>query len=112
MYEDICKNQYLPELIIKNTLGFTPTKIGKWWDRKDTEIDIVATDNSNNIIFGECKYTKKPLDVIVYYDLLEKAKKVNWNKQNRNEYFVFFCINGYTEKMQNLAKENSNIVLY
>ena len=44
--------------------------------------------------------------------MLEKAKKVNWNKQNRNEYFVFFCINGYKEKMQNLAKENSNIVLY
>ena len=44
--------------------------------------------------------------------MLEKAKKVNWNKQNRNEHFVFFCINGYTEKMQNLAKENSNIVLY
>ena len=112
VYEDICKNQYLPELIIKNAFGFTPTKIGKWWDRKDTEIDIVATDNSNNIIFGECKYTKKPLDVNVYYDLLEKVKKVNWNKQNRNEYFVFFCINGYTEKMQNLAKGNSNIVLY
>ena len=112
VYEDICKNQYLPELIIKNTFGFTPTKIGKWWDRKDTEIDIVATDNSNNIIFGECKYTKKPLGVNVYYGLLEKAKKVNWNKQNRNEYFVFFCINGYTKKMQNLAKENSNIVLY
>lgn len=26
VYEDICKNQYLPELIIKNTFGFTPTK--------------------------------------------------------------------------------------
>lgn len=55
---------------------------------------------------------QKPLDVNMYYDLLEKAKKVSWNKQNRNEYFVFFCINGYTEKMQNLAKQNSNIVLY
>ena len=53
MCEDICKNQYLPELIIKNTFGFTPTKISKWWDRKDTEIDIVATDNSYNIIFVE-----------------------------------------------------------
>ena len=31
---------------------------------------------------------------------------------NADEYFVFFCINGYTEKMQNLAKQNSNIVLY
>lgn len=29
-------------------------------------IDIVTTDNSNNIIFGECKYTKKPLDINVY----------------------------------------------
>lgn len=48
---------------------------------------------------------KKPLGVNVYYDLLEKAKKVNWNKQNRNEYFVFFCINGYTKKCKTLQKK-------
>lgn len=41
---------------------------------------------------------KKPLDVNIYYDLLEKAKKVNWNKQNRNEYFVFFASTAIRKK--------------
>lgn len=112
VYEEICKKEYLTNLIVKDAFGFTPTKIGKWWDRKDTEIDIVAIDNENNIIFGECKYTSKPMDINVYYDLVEKAKKVNWNKNNRNEYYVFFCINRYTEKMKKLSNDNPNIVLY
>lgn len=98
------QKEYLTNLIVKDAFGFTPTKIGKWWDRKDTEIDIVAIDNENNIIFGECKYTSKPMDINVYYDLVEKAKKVNWNKNNRNEHYVFFCINGYTEKMKKTIK--------
>ena len=86
----LCKYQYFPELINKNTFGFTPTKIGKWWDGKDTEIDIVATDNSNNIIFGKCKYTKKPLDVNVYYDLLEKVKmQIEISKTEMNILYSF-----------------------
>jgi len=100
------------DLVAKNTWSFVPQKIGRWWDRKDTEIDIVAVDeNSRSIIFGECKYTNKETDVNVYYSLLEKIKKVDWNKDTRNEYFVFFSINGYTEKFKELAEKNKNIIL-
>ena len=52
------------------------------------------------------------MNVDVYYNLLEKTKKVNWNKSNRNEHFVFFSFNGYTDKMKKLAEENDNIILY
>ena len=101
------------QLIVNDTWDFVPTKIGRWWDRADTEIDIVAVDeNSNNIIFGECKYTNDKMNVDVYYNLLEKIKKVNWNKSNRDEHFVFFSFNGYTDKMKKLAEEKGNIILY
>ncbi len=49
----ICRDTNTIEGFIKNHVAYV-------------YIDIVATDNSNNIIFGECKYTKKPLDVNVY----------------------------------------------
>lgn len=75
VYENICKNQYLPELIIKSTFCFTPTKIGKWWDRKDTEIDIVATDNSNNIIFGDANIPKNRLMLMSIMTCLKRRKK-------------------------------------
>lgn len=113
VYEDICRKEYMNNLVVNDTWDFVPTKIGRWWDRADTEIDIVAVDeNSNNIIFGECKYTNDKMNVDVYYNLLEKIKKVNWNKSNRNEHFVFFSFNGYTDKMKKLAEEKGNIILY
>lgn len=112
VFEDICRKEYMNQLVAKGTWDFLPTKIGRWWDRADTEIDILAVDeNSNNIIFGECKFTNGKMNVDVYYDLLEKIKKVKWNISNRNEYFVFFSFNGYTDKMKKLAAEKDNIVL-
>lgn len=113
VYEDICRKEYMNELIVQGVWDFVPQKIGRWWDRKDTEIDIVAVDeNEKNIIFGECKYTTKPMDADVYYSLLEKAKKVDWNKADRKEHFVLFCINGYTDNLKKIAEENQNIYLY
>ncbi|MBR7060616.1 MAG: ATP-binding protein, partial [Eubacterium sp.] len=101
------------ELVANNTWDFVPTKIGRWWDRTDKEIDIAAVDeNSDNIIFGECKFTNKPMDVDVYYELLEKKQYVNWKSKSRKEHFVFFSFSGYTDKMKALSQEKGNIVLY
>ena len=65
-----------------------------------------------NVIFGECKFTNDPMDVDVYYHLLEKIEKVDWKKQNRINHFVFFSFNGYSEKLKQLAEEKDNILLY
>ena len=112
VYEEICRSEYMHNLVVNDAWDFVPNNIGRWWDRKDTEIDIVAVDeDGKNIIFGECKYTTKPMDVDVYYALLEKVKKVDWHKADRKEHFIFFSINGYTDKMKALAKEK-NILLY
>ena len=113
VYEDICRREYMPALVADGKWDFTPTRIGRWWDRSDTEIDIVAVDeNSDNVIFGECKFTNDPMDVDVYYHLLEKIEKVDWKKQNRINHFVFFSFNGYSEKLKQLADEKDNILLY
>lgn len=113
IYEDICRKEYMNELIVQGVWNFVPQKIGRWWDRKDTEIDIVAVDeNDKNIIFGECKYTAKPMGTDVFYALLEKAKKVEWNKSDRKEFYVLFSINGYTENLIQLSKDCGNLYLY
>lgn len=112
VYEDICRNEYMQELVVNGNWNFTPVKIGRWWNRKDQEIDIVAFDDDKNIIFGECKYTASPMDVDVYYNLLKKKEFVNWKNEDRNEYFVLFSVNGYSDKLKQLAKEKENILLY
>lgn len=113
VYEDICRKEYMNELIVQSVWDFVPQKTGRWWDRKDTEIDIVSVDeNGKNIIFGECKYTEKPMDADVYYTLIEKAEKVDWNKGDRNEFFVLFSINGYTDKLRKIAENCKNLYLF
>jgi len=111
VYENICR-AHLWEIAASGNLPCRFTEIGRWWDGKH-EIDIVAPDNAGtDIIFGECKYTGGPMDAEVFYKLHEKKNAVNWKKESRNEYFVFFCIGGYTEQMKALAAERGNVFLY
>ena len=108
VYEDICREKMWS--IISDKISFN--RVGRWWD-KDTEIDIVAYDSDGkNIVFGECKYTDKPKDIDIYYDLKKKSVKVDWRNSDRVEHFVFFSKAGYTDKMRKLAKEEKNIILY
>ena len=112
VFEEICRNVYMRKMAADGVLGFFPDKIGRWWDRKDTEIDLVAIEEEEkNIIFGECKYTNSPMDIDIYHKLLHKKDMVAWNRNNRNEKFVFFSINGYTERFEEFAEQNDNVIL-
>jgi len=66
-------------------------KIGKWW-HKEKEIDIVAlNENKKEILFAECKWKDNVNANKILSELKEKAKYVDWNKNNRNEYYAIFA---------------------
>lgn len=111
VYEDICRDK-MWDLNTENKLGFNFDKIGRWWDNSD-EIDIVAYNtNTKDIIFGECKYTKKLMDVDVLYALEKKAKKVIWNNLDRKQKYILFSISGYTDKLKKIAENRNDVILY
>ncbi|MDA8273046.1 MAG: ATP-binding protein [Deltaproteobacteria bacterium] len=100
-------------LIDNQRLYFTPDAIGRWWD-KNEEIDIVAINKNGrqpSILFCEVKWTQKPVGKNIYESLKEKAKKVDWNRDNRIEYFSFFSKSGFTEEMIKMAA-SKNILLF
>lgn len=110
IYEDICI-QKMWDLNAESIWDFTFDKVGRFWTN-NTEIDVVAFDSSgNDIIFGECKYTEKKMDVIIFYTLSEKAKDVMWKNNTRREWYVLFSINGFTDEMINLASSRGDILL-
>jgi len=79
--------------------------VGRWWDSK-VEIDIVALDNTGeDIIFAECKYRSQPMDMDVFYGLLEKKEHVMWNNGRRREKFMLFSIGSFTNQLLELAVE-------
>ena len=67
---------------------------------------------SKEIVFAECKFQNKPMDVDVYYDLLRKKELVGWNKQSRHERFVLFSISGFTDGLKKVAGEEDNLLLF
>ncbi|WP_298277772.1 ATP-binding protein [Ferroplasma sp.] len=120
-FEEICR-----ELIIymnnekADIMPFSIQKVGKWWGRngynsagKDQEeIDILAINEEKKaIMFGECKCTGRPVDISIYEDLKRKARSVQWNNKDRNEYFILFSRSGFTDKMKAIAEED-NVILF
>lgn len=51
------------------------------------------------------------MDVDILYKLEEKTELVNWNKESRNETYILFSINGYTEKLKKLVNLRNDIIL-
>jgi AAA+ ATPase superfamily predicted ATPase len=105
-FEDVCK-EVLLELSKQNRLPMRFSRIGSWWHRNN-EIDIVAlNEDTKEILFAECKWQNKKVGIKVYDELIEKSKLVNWNNEERKEYFALFSKAGFTPQLR-----NENVLLF
>ena len=104
IYEDLAR-----ESIWENA-PFPLLKVGRWWD-KEIEIGIIGLGENNKIVFGECKYSKKLIGLNILNELKEKSKKVIWNNDKREEYYILFSKSGFSEDLIELAKNTNNIIL-
>ena len=94
-FEDICI-EYMKYRNMTLSLPFVFTQCGRWWNRT-TEIDIICSDRSGNIISGECKYRKKKADSA---DLRKHASKDIsdiFNPGKGKVYYWYFSFSGFTE---------------
>jgi uncharacterized protein len=107
VYERVCQ-----ELIFNFEHKLFPIeRAGRWWE-KEKEIDVVGiSERERKIIFGECKWSSKPVGTNIYLDLKKKSVFVQWGKGRRKEYFILFSKSGFTADMLRLAKEDGNVVL-
>ncbi len=82
-------------------------KIGSWWLNEE-EIDLVAINEKHKtIMFGECKWSEKPIGIDVYLNLKRKSQLVNWNNNQRQELFILFSKSGFTKNIKDLAKKEN-----
>ena len=96
-FEKICV-----EFLLANP-PFDFTRIGSWW-HGEREIDIVAlNDNTNEILFCECKYTNMMVDTDIYHNLLKKTGYVKWGSPERRGTYYRISRSGFTKKMKKLA---------
>ncbi|MGB9693906.1 MAG: DUF234 domain-containing protein, partial [Fervidobacterium sp.] len=100
------------DIVKRNEERFFPIEsIGRWWDRNE-EIDVVAlNEKENKILFGEVKWSNKPVGIDIYDNLKRKAKLVQWGKEGRKEYYCLFSKSGFTDEMKRIAKRE-NVMLF
>ena len=91
--------------------GGSFTSIGWWW-HKDVEIDIVAlNENTDEIVFCECKWQNREIGVGVLKDLRDKSKYVRWNNSTRVERFMVVSKSGFTREAVGYAGAHNFILL-
>ena len=111
VYEAVCRERVW-DLTAEGAWPFVPERVGRWWDSKGEEIDVVALNREEDAIaFGECKFWKGPVGCNVLRDLEEKARRVEWGSPNRREYYALFSIAGFTDDLRTLAASRDNVLL-
>ncbi len=111
IFEDICK-QYLWLLNIREELPLFFLKLGRWWGndpriKAEAEIDILAYNDENQILLGECKWRNEEIDKKV----LEKAIFRSELFSFPNKFIYLFSKTGYTSYCLEYAKTNPSIHL-
>jgi len=117
-YEDICKDIFA-QLCASKRIPFMPSKIGSWWRHDirsgDKQIDVMAVDNINKVVFaGECKYSSKAVDAVVYFNLKSKIEDSADLKKVFDGYdFIYgvFSKSGFTKRMLDVARSNESLYL-
>ena len=107
VYEKVAKER----LSLSQDDFFPFTGLGRWWDRNE-EIDIVGVNKEqDSILFGEVKWTEKPIGTDIYDNLKQKANRVVWGSKERREFFCLFSKKGYSEAMIKAAQKEG-VVLF
>lgn len=111
IFEDICK-QYLWFLNIREELPLFFLKLGRWWGndpriKAKAEIDILAYNDENQILLGECKWRNEEIDKKV----LEKAIFRSELFSFPNKFIYLFSKTGFTSYCLEYAKTNPSIHL-
>jgi AAA+ ATPase superfamily predicted ATPase len=107
LFEDICR-EWLTDQAALGRLPFLPERLGAWWDGRE-EIDVVAL-GPDAALFGECKWTSRPVGANVLDDLKRKAHPLLQSARLRNAHYALFARSGFTEGLAAQA-EHENILL-
>ena len=65
-----------------------------------------------NLIHGECKYWQEPVSITVLQDLESKTSSIEWRRNQRHVWYVLFSASGFTDKLKELAKQRTDLLLF
>ena len=111
VFVEICK-QYLWKLLHSGECQVEFSSLGRWWgndprEKRQTEIDILAEQDKNTALFGECKWTNEKVDIGVLETLINRSELFPY----KNVHYYLFAKTGFTKGCIDRAKKMGNVVL-
>ena len=111
VFEDICK-QYLWKLLLTGKCPVEFSSLGRWWgndpvEKSQVEIDIIAEQDKNAALFGECKWTNEKVDLGVLETLVKRSELFSYKKMH----YYLFAKSGFTKGCIDKANEMGNVAL-
>ena len=111
VFEEICK-QYLWKLLLSGECPVEFSSLGRWWgtdpkEKRQAEIDIIAEQDKNTALFGECKWTNEKVDLGVLETLIKRSALFPY----KNVHYYLFAKTGFTKGCIDRAKEMGNVTL-
>lgn len=107
VFEEVCR-QWLRRVEGTPAWPVRYRALGRWWDREH-EIDLVGLGERGEILFGECKWSEKPVGIDVLESLRATSRLVPVEANPEQAVYVLFSKSGFTEAVK--RQEGSNVRL-
>ncbi|WP_257301067.1 ATP-binding protein [Haloarchaeobius sp. FL176] len=103
-FESVC-HEAVWEAIRRGELD-SYASIGRWWYGED-EIDIVGlAPDADRVLLAECKWTTEPVGHGLVESLSNKAERVRWGPDDRDEQFALFSKSGFVDGLRDELDDN------
>ena len=110
VFESVCR-QHLARLGRSHGLPLI-VEIGRWWSRRsDVELDVVARLSDGSYLFGECKWSRSPVDIGLLFDLKRKVEVAPRGQWKASPRYALFSAGGFTPRLRDLAREESVVLV-
>lgn len=111
VFEEICK-QYLWKLLLAGKCPVEFSSLGRWWgndpvEKNQAEIDILAEQDKDTALFGECKWTNEKVDLGVLETLVKRSELFSYKKVH----YYLFAKSGFTKGCVEKANDMGNVSL-
>ncbi|MBI4493216.1 MAG: ATP-binding protein [Chloroflexi bacterium] len=86
--------------------------LGRWWSRRgDIELDLVARLSDDRYLFGECKWSRSPIDVDVLVELKRKVAASPHGRWQAAPRALLFSAAGFKPRLRELADEEGAVLV-
>lgn len=101
-FEELCRD-WVGIVAEMGEFPFLPERIGSFWSQK-AQVDVLAINwRTKDILLGECKWGKTPVDKDVIETLVKKTPKVLPEGYTWQVHYAFFARQGFTEQARSAA---------